>query len=276
MTHAYAVTNKVTGLSATAFTSSSGPSDSTRAALNDGRMDRIFTCTSASGGVTIVIDLGSALSIAGWAVLNSNIATASGTPTLRVRGADDSAITTNVASAKAASTLNTSAPKHKDHVLQFAATTRRYWELTWTWTGNFALSIGELFAYATPTTLTRKAVYGSGEGEFYKLARVDLANGEPRAVLLNGPVRRLALKWKDHSASEIAELRTMWRATRGPVTPFLFIPSYEATATAAAASEQEVIYGRLLAEAFDFTQPDYNLYEPPDLVVSSLGREAGS
>jgi hypothetical protein len=275
MSIAYAVTNAFTALADTAFTWSTA--DAThRDYLHDGRMDKLMTLTSSIGGVTLVIDLGSASPLVGIAVLNSNIATAGGTPTLRVRAADDAGITVNVVTPKVASTLNTSAPKHKDHVLQFSSVSKRYWELTWTWTGAFQLKVGEVFAFASSTQLSRTGIYGSGEGEFFRVAQNDMQSGEPRAVFIAGPVRRLALKWKDHSSTERDQLRTLWRTTKGPVTPFLYMPSYEAVSTAAAAAEQEVIYGRLGLTDFDFTQSDFNIYDMPDMVVTSLGREVGS
>jgi hypothetical protein len=276
MTIAYAVTNAFGSLAAAAFTWSTADTTN-RSYLNDGRMDRQFNVSNAASGLTLVINMGSAQSLCGIATLNSNVALATGTPALRVRAADDAGITVNVITPKAASNLNTTAPKQKDHVLQWAASAaKQYWELTWTWTGNYQLKIGEVFAFASSTQLSRSSVYGSGEGEFFKVAQNDMQSGEPRAVFIAGPVRRFMLRWKDHSATERDQLRTMWRATKGPVTPFLYIPSYEAVSTAAATTEQEVLYGKLMLTDFDFTQPDFNLFDPPDLQLVSLGREVGS
>lgn len=275
MSIAYAVTNAFGALADTAFTWSTG--DTThRDYLHDGRLDKQFSVSGSASGLTLVIDMGSAQQLVGIALLNSNVALASGTPTVRVRAADDAGITVNVVTPKAATNVNTSAPKQKDHVLQFAAVTKRYWEITWTWTGTYQLKLGEVFAFAASTQLSRAGIYGSGEGEFFKVAQNDVQSGEIRATFIAGPVRRVVLKWKDLTSTEQDQLRTLWRATKGPVTPFLHIPSYEATATAAAIAEQECIYGKLALTDFDFTQPDFNLFDPPDLVITSLGREAGS
>lgn len=276
MSIAYAVSNALASLASTAFTWSTADTLN-RTHLNEGRMDKLFNVSSSAGGVTLVIDMGAGVSLCGFAVLNSNIASAGGTPTLRVRAADDAGISAGVITPKSATTLNTTAPKQKDHVLQFAATaSKRYWELAWTWTGSYQLKLGELFAFTASTQLTRAGIYGSGEGEFFRVAQNDMQSGEPRAAFIAGPVRRLRLRWKDHSSTERDQLRTLWRATKGPVTPFLYIASYEAVSTAAAAAEQECILGRLLLNDFDFEQPDFNLFDPPDMVISSLGREVGS
>jgi hypothetical protein len=276
MALAYAVTNALSSLAATAFTWSTADTTN-RAYLNDRRMDKVFIATAAVGGITLVIDMGGATQLAGIAVLNSNVASATA-PTLRVRAADDAAITVNVVTPKAATTLDLTAPRHKDHVLQFAAATKRYWELTWVWTGSFALRVGELFAFTSSTQLTRSGIYGSGGGERFKSIQTPMEYGTVQAMFLAGPIRSATLKWQDHTASNMAELQALWRATKGIVKPFLFVPSYEATGTAAADDQQECIYGRLLGpgDDFDFTQPDFNLFNPPDFTIMSEGREVGA
>lgn len=278
MALAYAVSNALSALAAGAFTFAAGPADATRLFLTDRRMDKRYATTSNSGGNTLVIDMGSAVSLVGFAVLNSDIAGAGGTPTLRVRAADDSGITTNVITPKSATTLNTSAPRERDHVLQFAATaTKRYWEIAWVWTGSYQLHIGEIYALTASTQLSRVGIYGSGGGEHYKSVQSQMQYGETRGYFMAGPLRSLTLKWQDWTPSQLNELLAMWRATKGLVTPFIFIPSYEATNTAAAVDQQEVLFGRMMGPGndFDWTQPDFNLFQPPDVQILSAGRQAG-
>lgn len=277
MAYCYATSNLLTGLAASAFTFSAGPSDATRTRLNDTRMDSRFTASAGTSGQTCIIDMGAATALTGFALLNTNCAVQKADAAVRVRGATDAAITTSVVVAKAASTLNSAAPKNKDHVLQFASVSKRYWELTFTWTGTVTnFSIGELWAFNAQTQLTRKSIYGGGESEEIKNAQVDFYSGNSRGYFLGGPVRELQLPFEDLTASQREELAILWRTVKNGAAPFLWMPSYEATATTAAVAEQEVVYGRLQVPTFKWVENDYLLYQPPELIIRSLGREIGS
>lgn len=282
MSFAYAVTNALTGLAAASFTPGSGPSDATRAYLNDGRMDRQYTFTAAASSNTLVIDMGSATTLRGIAVLNHNLVDSVAPRAITVEAADNSAITVNPVTAKLASTVTDDSsdtnPVNKDTVLQFAAVTKRYWRLTFAWdSGTFALKVGEIFAYASSTQLTRGQVDGSGETERIIAPTVEMQNGETRSAFIAGPVRTKHLRSHSTlSTSERKELLTLWRLLRGPVTPFLWIESYEATSASALLPEQDCIFGRLMLPDFAWTWTDYNLSQPPEFVLQSLGREVGS
>lgn len=277
MAQAYVVSNLLSGLAASAFTVASGPSDSTRAYLNDGKTNKLFTCTAAGSGNTFSIDLGSAQSVMGLALLNHNLSTFGGTVTAMVQGADDSGFSVNLVTAKALTTLDFTQPKHKDHVFQFSAHTKRYWRIVLTWTGTQTMTVGELFLFAASTQLSRKDVWGaSGDGERFNIKTVTSEYLETRGYLLAGPQRQRRLVYQDLTLSEQAELRTWWRAVNGPLTPFLWIESYEAVDTAAAASEQEVIYGKLGLSEFAVSYPDFSRYAPPPLIITALGREKGA
>jgi len=240
VTHAYAVTNLCTGLAAAAFTPGAGPSDATRSYLCDGVMGNQYAFTSNASGNTLVIDFGSAIDVQGFAVLNSNIASAVA-PTLKVEAASDAAITANVIANKAVTTLVTTGPNRKDHVLQLIGVgggfTRRYWRLTWAWTGTFQLKVGEVFAYASPTSLSRVQNDGSGDSAEMVVATTRSDAGHLRAAFMAGPIRSKRLVFSDFTDAQKLELLTLWEATKGPVTPLLWIQSYEATTTAAAAAK---------------------------------------
>lgn len=278
MAYAYAYTNALTNLGAAAFTNSVGTNDSTRARMSDTRMDKRYNMgASVASGSTIILDFGAAVALKGIALLNTNFAVQWTDAAVRIRAATDAAITTSVVTAKAATTLNSTAPKNKDHVLQFTTVTKRYWELTFTAGGSFSnASIGEIFAYETVTQLSRKSIYGGGEKEEIKTAGVDYENGNSRSFYLGGPVRSKRLPFQDLTSAEREELAAMWRVLKGEATPFLWIDSYEATAVAAAVAEQEVTYGRLKMPDFEWSENDYLLYQPPELHIRSLGREVGS
>lgn len=278
MSHAWAVTNMLSPLVAGAYTwGAFGPADATRAYLSDGRLDKQYLCTATATTINVVIDLGSAQAVSAIAILNTNVRDAT-VPKVLIEGADNSGMSTNLVTAKALTTLNIAnyyEQTSKDHVLQFAAVTKRYWRITWSWTGTFALKIGELFACAS-TSLSRKYVWGSTDSAILKAVVNESLTGERRAAFFGGPIREKRMHWQDLTASESLELKALWNAALGPVRPVLWTESYEATATAAAATEQECILGRLGASTWAVDNPDFGLYQPGDVTIRSLGREVGA
>lgn len=276
MAYAYVVTNQLAGLAVGNFVWSAGANDATRARLNDARMSSRYVNGSPVNSISVIVDLGSAKSLCGWGVLNSNVATQFATA-LSITSASDAAITTDTTLHWNEVALNSSAPHNKDHAAQFAAdTARRYWQLEWVWTGTCSsFAIGELWAWTAPTQLTRSAIYGHGQTEEILSAKVDFDNGGTRSSFKGGPLRSLRLPFADLSLSERRELATMWRATRGPVAPFLFLEKY-AAAVSTDTAEQACVYGKLELPAFSWSEPDFNLFEPTELLVRSLGREVGA
>lgn len=281
MSEGYAITNALAGLAATAFTWSSGYTTG-RDRLNDTLQD-VLAAGSASAqasGQTLVIDFGSAVRLCGFALLNHNLGT--GAVTVRVRSATDATITSNVTTDKAASTINTSAPYHKDTVLQFPAAApgaeRRYWELTFVHSGSKTLSIGEILAFSASgiTTLSRATIYGAGESERYVQNRNESNTGSIHATFLSGPIRSKMLPFKDLvGTSQRDELMSMWRATQGGVTSLLYLDLIESTAIAATATAQQCLWGKL-QEEYGWTQGDFNLFDVTALKLTGLGREVGS
>ncbi len=276
MTFAYALTSQAASLVAGSYTVpvGAGPADSTRVYLGDGRLDRVYTFTS-SNAVTLQIDLGSAKAVNAWAVLNHNFNSLGG-GTCKIDAADDVAWTTNIVAIKAASTFATTAPKHKDAVFQFASATKRVWRLTFTNVTTGSVTIGEVFAVAATTQLTRGMVDGSGEDESIISSAVEMQYGSKQQLFFSGPIRQKTFRSQDYTESQKNELATLFRSTLGPVTPFLWIESYEATSSAAAAAEQDCILGRLELPNFRWSWTDYNLTQPPELIIRALTRGRGA
>ena len=278
--HAYVVTNALAGLAPTAFTWSGGATPD-RDKLNDGRMDGRYGAGTLSSGMNVVVDLGSAKALIGWATLNCNFAgfEAANTPKLLIEAADDSAITVNVVTAKALTTLYTATvPRNKDHVLQFPAVNKRYWRLTWSWTGGGTAPffIGELFAYTAITQLSRRTIYGSGETKDYVTAPLEMMYGEVRSTFLAGPIRQLNQNWADLTESQRDELDGMFQASNAGALPLLWVDSFESSSAAAAVAEQQCVYGRITKPQFAFKQNDFSIYEPDGFSIRSMGREAGA
>lgn len=274
MSQGYAVTSSLTGLAATAFTWSSAYTTN-RARLNDGILDELASSASSAqaSGQTLVINMGSATALVGFALLNHNLA--SGACTVRVRAADDAAITTNVVTAKAASTITTTAPNQKDTVLQFPSVTKQYWEFTFVHTGTKVVTIGEVLAFASITTLTRTSIYGDGESERAVLNKNVSQTGHQRATFLAGPIRTKRRIYKELSTAEKAELRAMWAASNYGTSNILWIDYIESTSTAATDAGMECLWGKI-QEEFDWTQGDYRLFDPSDFTLVGQGREVGS
>lgn len=283
--HAYVTTNALAGLTASAYTWSNSYAGSDRALLNDGRLDKRVVVGSPSSSISVVIDLGSAQTLGGFALLNHNLVTSGvGIVTCRIRGADNGAISSNVVVAKTYSTLasylsaNARDPRNKDHVFAFTPVQRRYWQIELAWTGTISdLAFGEIFAWTgSPTSLARRSVYGSAEQNELLVTSQRTLSGDTRSSFLAGPVRAKRLSWADFNATELDELRLAAYRAGGPVTPMLWVESLQADALAAASADQECLLARLELGGFDFSQPDFNLYTPPEFLLRSLGREVGA
>jgi len=271
--------NLIRALAASAFTVSSGPSDSTRAYLNDKRIDKQYALISTTTGITIDIDLGSAQAVDTAAILNHNFqSVGAGTKSISVTGADNSGFSVN-AVVCATATLDTTTSRPKDTCASWASVTRRYWRFTFSWTGggSAALNIGELVLGAA-TTLSRGEQDGSGETERVRAPTVELSNGGSRGIFIAGPVLTRNLIFSDFSEAQRDTLRTMWRDCRGPVVPVLWCESWAATATTAtpSAAQQQCLYGHLEMPDFAWRWSDWQLVKPPDLIIRSQGREVGA
>lgn len=271
----YAIANALTGLAASAFTWSSGYTTN-RNRLNDGYQDEPAAGSSSAqaSGQTLAFDLGSATALVGIAILGHNLAT--GGVTVLVEGADNAGFSTNLVTAKAATTINTSAPYEKDAVLQFPSVTKRYWRLTFAHSGTKTLSICEVMALTSITTLSRQTIYGAGERERYVTNRTESKTGQVRSTFLSGPIRSKTLPFKDlRATTERNELMTMWRATRGGNANLLYLDNISSSASAGTSASQQCLWGKL-QQSLGWVQNDYEVYDVDGLEFVGLGREVGS
>lgn len=275
MAHGYAYANSLAALGATAFTWT--PSVTTnRGFVNDGEMAKRFELTSASD-ISVVIDLGAAVAMTGFALLNHSAVVDSGnlsTWLMEIKGADDSGITTNVAT-PFASYLHHYAPDDKDHVCLFASTTRRYWKLNWQGAVAVTLKVGEIYGIAASglTTITRLKLYGHGESEQYFVNTAKSDTGWSRSTFLAGPQRTKRLPFSELTLAERREVMAMWRRSRGGSNPLLWIEN--ATIPVPDGGAQQCLYGRM-QPSVGWSEGDYNLYAPTEFTIESLGREVGA
>lgn len=275
MSSGYAITSALTGIAAANFVWSSTYTTN-RSRMNDGKQDELASgsASAQASGQTLVIDFGVATALVGFALLNHNLGT--GACAVRVRGADNSAITTSVVTAKAASNINTADPYSKDAVLQFPSVTKRYWEIAFTHSGTKTISLGEVLAFSAITTLTRQTIYGAGESERYVLNREESRTGNMRSTFLSGPIRTKSLPFKDlRGTAERDELMSMWRSTRGGNANLLYLDLIESTATAATAEAQQCLLGKL-QQSLGWVQGDYLLFDVDGLTLVGQGREVGA
>lgn len=283
MSYGYATSNLAKALAAAAFTDGSGLITN-GAFLNDGRMDKQATGLSSpyASAFNLVLDFGSATSLAGFALLNHNCCVDSGNNSVfvAVDAADDSGFSVNLVHPKTATQLysgnDVNDVRRKDHVLQFPAVSKRWWKLKFTYTANLSPAIGEVFAYGGSVTLPRGSIYGSGETEEISSAEVDFKNGNHSAYLLGGPLKTKNYQFADLSLSDQNAFLALWRATKAHTLPFLWLEDVESISSGASSAGQEVVYGRFETPAFQWRQDDYAIYQPPGFNIRSLGREVGS
>lgn len=275
MSQGYATANALTGLAATAFTWSSTYTTG-RDKLNDGKGDWLAqsAASAQASGQTLAFDLGSATALVGIALINHNLAT--GSCTVLIEGADNSGFSTNLVTAKAATTINTSSPYNLDAVLQFPSVTKRHWRLTFAHSGTKIVTIAEVLALTSITTLSRKEVFGRGETTRFPQNRTESPTGFQRATALSGQRRTKRLPFKDlRGTSERDELRTMWEAVRGGASNLLYIDEIDSSASAGDAESQQCIWGKLEAE-FGWTEDDFSIYQPNELIITGQGREVAT
>ena len=278
MAHGYCVANAFSGLSSSAFSESTAPSNTaTRAYYNDGRLGRVVVAASSVTSQEWMVALTGATSLVGVALLNHNLYSLDPTATVSVVAADDSGFSSGVVTAKSASPLPSAMSDRKDLVLAFPAVNKRYWKIAASWSVAGKPSAGELFGIASITSLSRFGAWGSGEAKEVVVASQRTQSGDLRVSALGGPIHERRYSFADWSAAELQELEALWYATRGPVTPLLWIDSVDAASSSAATvDDMRCVYGRIQDARFEWTQDDFGIFQPPGMVIQSRGREMGA
>lgn len=267
--------NAIANLAASAFTWGSGYTVG-RNFLNDGFVDAVAygSSSTTSSPQTLVIDFGGTVTLVAFAVLNHNLRNL-GAVTITIEAADNAAITTNAVTAKAATTVVNAAPNDRDTLLQFPSVTKRYWRLTFTHSGSARLSIGELLAVTTVVTLTRRDAYGWGEREQMFINRNEGRTGRVHATFVGGPLRTKRWPFREmQGTAEREELMSMWRLGQGGAQSLLWIESVESSATAATASSQECLFGKMQS-SLGWTESDYRIFDVDALELVADGRGVG-
>lgn len=276
--HAYSYTNllRSLGLTTANFTASAA-AGANLAHLFDDRMDKVFSF-AAGASQSIVVDLGSAQTLECIAVLNSNLCRLAGTPAIEIRASSDNFVTDDTA-VKAASSVPGFATygdtRAKDVVLQFPATTKRYWKVLFTWGASGTLTVGELW-FGTLTPLARAIVYGHEATERIKKTSFESHTGEVRSAFVSGPIRGRVLGWKELSTTQGKELMAMWRFTKGGCLSMLWVERFEETATAATEATMECLFGHIVGAEQRLREIDFGLFDPDVVELRSFAREVGA
>lgn len=274
---AYVSVNLLAGLPDGSLASNaSAISENWKSYIKDERLDaRLWA--DAEDGLTLTVDLGAAKAFDVVGLLNHNLG--GGAVTAKVEAADDAGFTTNLVTAKAASTLTAgTGPWAKDTALTFASVTKRHVRVVLDYAGLRRVELGEL-VIGEATVLSRRLIEEALEKETTR-SHVQLSDfGDELRWYRDGPVRSLELAFVDLLQAEADELVAMFEAALGGEVPLLFCERYLATADAATDDEQRCLYGQLL-ESMGLLVEDYGpqgaLISPEGLILTSLPREAGS
>lgn len=261
MSLAWSFGNHLDGLSVANITWSSGYTTN-REYLYDGYQDKVALGSSspAASGQYLQINFGSARTLPGIALLNHNLA--SGGVAVKVEAADNAGMPTNLVTAKAATTVNTSAPYDRDTLLQFPAVTRQYWRLTFTHSGTKQLQIGELLMLPYLLTLTRNSVYGGHTNNLRSLQRRITSETESVRVARIAPaLRTINFRFEDlQGESQRDELLAMWNASEGGAKGNTLLAEYvESSASAGSAASQRCLWGRF-QDTWGWSDDDYTVY----------------
>lgn len=274
LVHAYCVANAFAGLPESSIVPSAG-SSTNRGRMVDGRVDRQWDTgvIGASWTLTVVFDYGSAISLVGIAALNHN-GTDALPITMRVRAADDAAISVGVVTPWAAVNMRAT-----NAVAAFSATSKRYWEVRWvSGVTPTSFKIGELFAMATATQLSRHVVYGSGGEQLFKTNFAESPTGRLMGGKLSGPLKARHLVWEDLSAANLLELETMHAAANGNGRDLFWVEHWDPAGTSGLTADQrqECYYGRFLEDRLRHAVTDYDLYGGVQLTLREQTRGVGA
>jgi hypothetical protein len=278
MSHGYAVGNLLSGLAAGAFTKWGVGAISGADGYNDGLQDRLVSTGAAVDPTRIVVDLGSARTVAAVAVLSHNMSQYL-LPTFQVEAASDAGFTTTYVNCRSGP-LPLTGPGTKDFVAQFPPVSRRYWRLSFQDTTPVAVtvSIGELLFMGSVVTLPRLKTYGWGESERYIMNRVESRTGNIRSTLLAGPIRSKTWPFVDQQGITQREaLMSMWRACHGGNENLLWLESVDSSSGTWAANSPgiECLWGKLQT-SMGWKENDFNLFDVDALSLTGLGRAVGT
>lgn len=246
-----------------------------KTAIRDGRLDELASIETDS--FAFVVDLGSAQAVDVVALLNHSLAMDEATVT--IQAADDITFTTNLVTPKAATALTSGrGPQVKDSALTFASTTKRFWRAVLTFSGAREVRVGELFVGLT-TALTRRLVEARRDRERVESLVFQSDAGDELRWFRQGPVRSIELALRDLSEAHADELVALCEASVGGEVPILFCERRTTGSAASSDDEQRCVFGRL-SESVAMELVDHGsegeLYQPAELVLESLVREAGS
>ncbi len=274
---AWSYSNHLDGLATANITWSSGYTTG-RDRLYDGRLDiaAVGSASAVASGQYLQINFGSARALPGIALLNHNLST--GSVSVTVTAADDAAMSVNLVTAKAATTINTSFPYDKDTLLQFPPVTRQYWRITFTHSGTKQIQIGELLMLPYLLQLTRNSIYGGHENEVKSMQRRVMAEtGSTRVARIASPQRTIRFNFESlQGESQRDELLALWNSSEGGAKGNNLLAEWvESSASAGSAQSQRCLWGRL-QDSSGWSDEDYNVFGVPPFELVGAARQVGA
>lgn len=244
------------------------------AALKDSRRDVVATVASTTSPLYLNLDLGSAKTLKGIALLNLYA-----TQALSVEIFSDTTAGFPAAVSRfAATALPTAWPDSENVYIRPTQVSARYWRVALTWSGSAAVSLGELVATSIETSLTRGYVYGDSEQTNIPTLEFESRGGMVTREVTGGPRRTKRFAFSDLTRAQRTELQSMWFAAACGSRPLLFVDALgtagDVTQLTDTAVQQSRCIAGLLEPSFGWTESDYRLYDPDGFVLVELAPDA--
>lgn len=244
------------------------------AALKDSRRDVMAVVSSATSPLHFNLDLGSAKTLKGIALLNLYATAALSVEIFSATASNYSGATSRFA----ATALPTTWPDSENVYLRPTQVSERYWRVSLTWSGSAVVSLGELVATSVETTLSRDYALGDGETPAVPMTEFATRSGLLVREALGGPRRTKRFTFGLLTRAQRIEIQTMWMAGACGSRPVLFVDSLgtagDVTQLTDVATQPSRCIAGLLEPSFPWTQSDFRIYSPEELVLTELAPDA--
>lgn len=244
------------------------------AALQDSRRDVLCAIESTTSPLQLNLDLGSAKTLKGLALLNLYATAALSVEIFSANASNYSDATSRFASTALPATW----PDSENVYMRPTQVSARYWRIQLTWSGSAEVNLGELVATSVETTLSRDYGLGDGDAPAVPMTEFTSRSGLLVREALGGPRRNRTFTFSMLTRAQLNEIQKMWFAGAAGSRPILFVDTIgtagdptQLTDTAVQASR--CIAG-LLEPSLPWTQVDFRIYSPSQLTLTELAPDA--
>ena len=244
------------------------------AALQDSRRDVVAVVAATTSPLQLNLDLGSAKTIKGIALLNLYA-----TQSLSVEIFSATLSNYSDAVSRFASTaLPSTWPDSENIYIRPTQVSAQYWRVTLSWSGSAAVSLGELVATSVETTLTRLYGLGNMEDTATPATEFTARGGVLVREAIGGPRRIKRFTFADLSRAQQNEIQKMWFAGACGTRPILFVDKIGTAGDTAQLTDVDEQTSRctagLLEPATGWTEVDFRLFDKPQLTLTELSPDA--